>query len=256
MIMKNLGVCILGLLLFFPVVNTVADSIVIAGDSWCPFNCDPETDKQPGYMVEIAKMIFAKNGHSLKYTVLPWKRAVVECRQGKITGVIGGYLEDTPDFIFPHNELAMIGFSFFVPKNSLWTYKDVSSLSKIKLGVINGYAYNQEIDDYIAENQDKLWIASGEKPLMDNIKSLTNGYLDVIIESDPVFWFTAAKMGLRDRFQQAGTPVAPRKAYIAFSPAISKSKAYAQMLSDGIDAMRKSGELKNILDKYGLKDWK
>lgn len=43
--------------------------------------------------------------------------------------------------------------------------------------------------------------------------------------------------------------------YIAFSPAISQSKEYARILSEGVDTLRKSGELKTILKKYGLDDW-
>jgi len=34
------------------------------------------------------------------------------------------------------------------------------------------------------------------------------------------------------------------------------NKAIAKMLSNGIIDLRKSGELKKILDRYGVKDWK
>jgi polar amino acid transport system substrate-binding protein len=63
-------------------------------------------------------------------------------------------------------------------------------------------------------------------------------------------------MGDKDRFRSAGTFGAPSKIYIAFSPANHKSKEYARILSEGIVSLRASGELKEILGKYGLDDWK
>jgi len=62
-------------------------------------------------------------------------------------------------------------------------------------------------------------------------------------------------MGVRNRFRSAGIAVIPRKAFIAFSPAVPESKKYAQMLSKGIQSLRRSGELDKILGKYGQKDW-
>jgi len=96
----------------------------------------------------------------------------------------------------------------------------------------------------------------GDKPLERNIKKLVAGRVTVVIEASPVFMYYATKLGVQDKVRFAGTAVEPQKAYIAFSPKHPKSKEYAKMLSDGIDAMRKSGELKKILEKYGLKDWK
>ena len=44
--------------------------------------------------------------------------------------------------------------------------------------------------------------------------------------------------------------------FISFAPGHPKSQEYAKILDLGMAEMRKSGRLKVILARYGLKDWK
>ncbi len=246
-------------ILCLPFSNAIADKIVIAGDIWCPFNCENDSAK-PGYMVEIAQKVFTGAGHSVEYTVLPWERAVQECRDGKLSGIIGAYVADAPDFIYPKNELGRNSDSIFVLKEKNWIYRDMSSLSGITIGVIKGYAYaSEELNNYIkknSSNQKIIQLSYGDSALEMSIKKMAGGRLDAIVESPAVFWYMANKMGMKNRLKLAGNLSSPKKVYIAFSPAEPKSKEYARILSDGIDELRKSGELKKILNRYGLDDWK
>ncbi|MEQ1790535.1 MAG: hypothetical protein ABL857_08835, partial [Rickettsiales bacterium] len=61
--MKSLFVILLAILVT-PLTNAHAaeqTTINIVADEWCPFNCDPESDK-PGYVIELAKEIFKPYG--------------------------------------------------------------------------------------------------------------------------------------------------------------------------------------------------
>ncbi len=246
-------------ILFFSLIslNAHADRITIVSDEWCPINCKPGSEK-PGFMVEFAQQIFIKAGHQLEYIQEPWERAVAESRKGEHTGIIGAYQGDAPDFIFPENEQAMIGNSFFVGKDKPWIYTGIDSLSKVNLGIIRGYDYGKEINDYIQANKDTLKVQAngGEDALEKNIKKLLAGRIDAIIENNYVFSFKINQMGVADKFKLAGVAIKPDKAYIAFSPANPKSKEYAEILSKGMEELRKSGELAAIMKKYGLQDWK
>ena len=44
--------------------------------------------------------------------------------------------------------------------------------------------------------------------------------------------------------------------FMAFSPAKDSSKKYSQIFDEGLVELRKSGKLQEILDRYGVKDWK
>lgn len=235
-----------------------SEKIVIAGDSWCPFNCDEESSNK-GYMVEIAQAVFSAKGYDVEYRVLPWVRALKLCRSGKIDGVIGAYKEDAPDFIFPEVELGMVGFSAFVRIDDSWEYKGINSLSSMVLGVISGYAYSDEVNGYIDANHkkmNKIQLMSGDSALENNIKKLEAGRIDVTIEADSVFWYTASQLGIKSKFKKAGLIIEPEQAYIAFSPALDSSSDFAKILSQGIVSLRASGQMQKILDKYGLSDWK
>ncbi len=246
------------LYLLFIHVPLYAAHIIIAADNWCPVNCRANSE-QEGFMIDIAKKIFGRAGHTVEYENIPWNRTLKMVREGKIHGAVGAYYKDCPDFIFPENELAMIGFSIFTQKNRNWTYTGISSLEEITLGVIAGYSYLDEIDAYISRhrnNAEKIQIIHGANPLERNIKKLLAGRLDAIIATEPVFWYLAHRMEVNGQVRVGGVAVKPEKAYIAFSPALPQSEKYAEILSAGIAELRKSGELKQILSKYGLEDWK
>ncbi|MBF0120992.1 MAG: transporter substrate-binding domain-containing protein [Desulfobacterales bacterium] len=243
------------LLFVFPLY---ADTIIIASDNWCPISCEPNSD-QEGFMVDIAKIVFKKEGHKVEYKNIPWNRTLEMARKGIINGVIGVYIEDCPDFIFPKNELAMIGFNIFVQKGNSWTYNGISSLEEINLAIIADYSYGNEVDSYIKKNKNKssrLQIMYGDAPFKQNIMKLLMGRVDALIETDAVFWYTANKLKVTNQLKTAGVVTKPKESYIAFSPALPTSKVYAEILSNEIIKLRKSGELEKILIKYGLTDWK
>lgn len=246
------GVLIFSIFLFASqFTNCKADTIILAADLWCPINCDT-ADAYQGIMVELAEIIFAKAGHTVDYRIMPWSRAIDDARNGKIAGIIGAFMGDAPDFIFPQNELLKIsGDSFFVKKGNKWQYKDMSSLSSITLGVIQDYDYGIEMNEHI-KNSKNIFVIGGSNPLERLNKMLMTNRIDVIIESPPVFWHTANTMDLKDSVIYAGQISEPEKCFISFSPKIPKSKEYADILSKGILDIKKSGEYQKLFAKYGL----
>ena len=244
----------LGLLSMSGWVN--AERIIIAADIWCPFNCQPNSE-QPGFMVEIAQRVFTEHGHEVQYVEMGWERAIHEARQGNIHAVIGAYKGDAPDFVFPDQEMALVGNTFFALKETPWRYDSIDSLKKVNLGIIKGYDYGEELKEHIDQNKGgRVFALVGDNPLQRGIKMLTAGRLDTVIEGAQVFWHTASQLGLQDHFVVAGQAGELNRSYIAFSPKIESSNNYAELLSEGISRLRVSGELGRILHKYGLSDWR
>lgn len=230
--------------------------VTVAADSWYPFNGEPG-DAKPGYVVEILKSVFEKNGAKVEYTVLPWKRAVADVEQGKIAGVIGAMKSDTPDFTFPEETIGLNDVSFFVKQGSPWKFEGIDSLKGKRLGVCNGYSYNEKLDAYIKANLGAaVDEASGDAPIIQNIKKLNAGRIDTCVEVATVFWANVEKAGLKkEDFVQVGTDGTPNPMYVSFSPKKEESKKLAAQFSEGIKALRSSGDLAKIMEKYGLKDW-
>lgn len=234
-----------------------ADVITLRADEWCPYNCAEDSDK-PGYGVEIAKEIFAKAGHTLEYKNMAWARALEECRKGGIMAVIGAARKEAPDFVFPQETIAVVDNTFAVKKGNAWRYAGTASLEKLKLGTIQGYSYDGEVGAYVeanAKDKARIDMVGGDNALEQNLKKLAAGRVDATVDAKPVLAYKLMKLGLADKVEFVGS-VDPSQTFIAFTPANPRSKDYAQILDKGMAEMRASGRLKQILDRYGVPDWK
>jgi polar amino acid transport system substrate-binding protein len=241
-------------------VTARAESITIAADLWCPYNCDPKSD-HPGYQVELARKAFAKHGIDVDYIVLPWSRAIDETRKGKYAGVFGTSVSNTPDFVFPQVPQGLAIEVFYVKKGNPWHYSGVASLKDISLGVITEYIYTDELDEYVKVHKDDpqhVQIAAGDDALDTNFKKLLASHLGTLVEDSYVSQYYITQHEIGDKVVKAGRlepSPAGDNVFIAFSPNDKNAKRYADILSEETKAMRASGELKQILASYGLKDW-
>ena len=249
-------VCAVGLLVAS--IACAGEKVSLRADTWYPYNGDPASDK-PGFMIEVAKVIFEKAGYTLDYQTKgwTWDRSIEEARKGAIDGIVGAAKEDAPDFIFPEEPMILQRMSFFVKKGNPWRYKGVESLKSVKLGIISGYSYDGVIDAYVNDNKDKetaIQALQDDNALELNLKKLQAGRIDVVIEDPAVLRLKASELGIADQFEQAGVSDDPKPQSIAFSPAKESSKKIAKILSDGIKDMRASGELQKLMAKYDLVD--
>lgn len=189
---------------------------------------------------------------------MPWERALAMTREGKNDCVVGAAKTDAPDFVYPDIPQGMDQSFAFVKKGSSWRYAGVSSLAAVKLGVVEGYSYTEELDAYIKSNQSngKVQSVTGETPLEQNLKKLQAGRVDVVLESRPVFVAMTKKLGLDGKFDEAGAVGEATELYVACSPKKDSSKKVAKLMGDGIAALRSNGKLAAILGKYGVQDWK
>lgn len=235
-----------------------AATVTLVADIYCPYNCVPGSDK-PGFMIEIAQRALAKGGHAVNYRRLPWTRAVIETRRGVYDGVVAASVDGSAgDFVFPEVPTGVNMNAFLVRKDSSWRYASIESLEQVKLGVVLNYSYETQIDAYVsAHRSDPLRIATeaGDGALAANLRKLKLGQIGALIDDKLVLEFELATSGVSHDYEFAGT-LETRSSYIAFTPSKTSSAEYAQLLSEGVTALRSSGELNHILARYGLHDWK
>lgn len=253
--MNCFKVVLVSLLTLIVVAYAGADTITLVADRWCPLNCIPKSD-EPGYVVELARKIFERSGHSIDYILFPWKRAILMTREGQFNGIIGAMREEAEDFIFPSEDVGLRASDFFVRKGNPWRFENIDSLKKVRLGAILDYSYSMELDAYIRDNPNKVDVISGDDAIQKSLKKLAAGRIDVFLDQRDVITFTAGKLGLSDQIEFAGSNNLFDPIYIAFSPANPKSAEYAAILARGIRDFRDSGELAKIMARYGLIDWK
>lgn len=234
-----------------------ADVIELRSDLWCPYSCDPKTER-PGFMVEIAKEIFEKAGHKVNYKSVNWARAIAETREGKIHGIIGASRADAPDFIIPKRPQGQSTNFYWANHDERWEYKKLDSVKGKKIGVINSYSYSDEIDQAIHDKNPSFVIVSGEDALAKMIRMTEAKRLDAFIENPYVlnYWLKGMRQ-YNEKFKKVSKNITvDSDLFVAFSPINPNSKKYAEILSQGMDDLRKNGKLQIILQKYGLTDWK
>jgi polar amino acid transport system substrate-binding protein len=252
-------VMLMGLTLLPVVVRAETETITIVADRWCPYNCEPGSER-PGVMIEIAQKAFAKHNISIEYLVLPWTRALDETRKNKYTAVGRAGREDAPDFVFPSVAQGHMNNVFYVKKGNPWRYTDVASLEKVSLGVIADYSYSEVVDAYIMAHKNEpkfVQVITGDGALDINVKKLIAGRIGAMIDEENVIRYYLSQHDVANQVERAGSIPASKKddLFIAFSPKEPKAKIYANILAKETKEMRKSGELKKILATYNLTDW-
>jgi polar amino acid transport system substrate-binding protein len=228
-----------------------ADEISLMADIWCPYNCEPGS-KNPGIFIEVATQALEAKGHKVKYSILPWARALADARAGKITGVVGAGEADKEG-------LEMVDYMgessncFFVPKGSKWTFQGAASLENITFAAITDYTYSDEIDGYIADkkNAKRVDVIGGDDALEKNIKKVASSRVDAFIEDTNVTNYTAAKLGVADKIQQAGCAKSV-KISAAFSKKNPKAKEYQKIVNDHLAAIKKDGRFDALKKKYKM----
>ena len=234
-----------------------ADVITVRADTWCPFNCAPNSSK-PGYMIEILQQTLGKKGHTIDYQEMNWARAITATRAGKFNAIVGATKTEVPDFVFPALSLGNAASCFYVlPKNN-WQYAGIESLDTAVVGVVRDYTYDDDgdFDKYVKShdnNPKRIEVISGDAPLERNLSKLTDGRISTLIEVDAAFQYHLRTLKKPLLVKKAGC-LKSGSIHVAFSPTQAQSKVYAQMVSDGLIELRKSGALKKILSKYGIED--
>ncbi|QCU90570.1 substrate-binding periplasmic protein [Thiomicrorhabdus sediminis] len=235
-----------------------SDTLRIATDEWCPYDCIPSQNQgKVGYIGDLLTETMKARGHEVEFVEVSYSRGLQLVREGKLDGTMACFREEAPDFVFPDLALGKSNSTFFSHKNSNWRYTGKDSLEQAKMiGIIKGYDYvDPTVMDYINQNPKNVLAITGEKPLERLLEMLTNGRLTAIIEDKSVLEYKAKQIGKSEQVKVSGTTNVVIDVYSSFSPKNPKSAEYAKILSEETQKMRKDGRLKKLLDRYGIQDW-
>jgi polar amino acid transport system substrate-binding protein len=250
------------LIIFFVTKNDAFATLIrVSGDNWCPFTC--QNSDSPGYIVEIGQKILSKKNILLEFNLQPWPKAVRESMVGKIDALAGASRPDGSHLVFP---LEAQG----IQKSCIWEgkkntqLKDISNTEGLRgkrIGIVKGYSYGEPIDTILSSPALKK--KSGiifeevvsENPTLQLQILSEQGNIDGFIESDAVLHMEAKIRGWETLPREVFC-ISPIEVYIAFSDKNKQANQMAFWLTQGMKDIRKSGELKKILEKYGVKDWK
>lgn len=207
----------------------------------------------PGILIEATNEILQPTDYQAEYLTTNWARSIKKVRHGLVDGLISAYRSDAPDLIFTQQPFMLSHTCFFVDNSSDWQYRSIKDLHSRNIAFMNGYSYGPAINQYIANNeltgQRNLVRISGLNAESRRLMLLEIGRVDTILEDNRVFAYILKDAKLPPRFKQAGC-LEGQNLHIGFSPKIEKANLLADMISDGIMRLKRSGRLQQLIDKY------
>jgi len=248
-------------LFIFFVAQAQQDKILTFRKStqWCPYECDEaKNNQQSGFIADIVRIVFTARGYQVKFDTSPIKRGYLLVRNGSLTGILGLYKSDAPDFIYNTLPIGRSVNEFIVRANDTWRYENIDSLLLLEnkgLTIAKGVSYPQ-FDTFILENPHKVTKITGYTTLERTIKMITLGYTQTLYEDKLVLQYLAHQTNWTKALKYAGSDHVFTDVFVGFSPVYpAKSQELAKMLDLGIAELRNSGQLDEILKRYNIEDW-
>lgn len=226
-------------------------TLVIAADIWCPVNCDPAGSEQ-GLAIEMAREIFEPQGYSLTYKILPWTRAILEAKRGRVDIIPGGAKEETEGLLLGQQKIFDSETSIYALALSSFKYAGLASLQKKHIGTIQGYTYDDRLLDLFAKNEGYIEAVSSENGFEINFKKLKAGRLDAMVETSAVMDYNLRLRGAQNEVVLLDSIGPPEEIFMAFSPLNPQARELASLYDRGVAELRHSGKLAKLYAKYHI----
>ena len=243
---------LLGLLLGLTSIVAVAETISVRADYWYPINGDPAAPR-PGFAIEILDEIWSADGYQLDYQLDPsWADSLASVRSADIDCVVGAYVTDAPDLLFPEQHLIIDENSFFVRDDDEWQFAGLESLEGARLAVSEADSYGEALDEWIRANPEQVHVGLGDGALDDNLRALVTGEVSVLVESTLVMSARLEEGEVEHLVRRAGVAPDRQAVYVACAPDSDSSSRYLESFDAGMPALRESGRLAEILQRYSI----
>jgi polar amino acid transport system substrate-binding protein len=235
-----------------------ARAIVLTSDDSPPYAiASPGEGGREGFMIDVARAVFGKEGIAVRISFLPYMRSIQEVREGRADGVLLVAEASAPGLVFLKNPISREKVAFFVRKGSPWSYEGVKSLERMRIATGFGFDFaDPEIGEFIkrasAETPAMVQLISGADVNVRNFQKLLSGRVDVVIATETIGTYVAKQEGIFDRVEIAGRSKADIVAQTGFDPRNPAAAGYADMLSRGVAELVRSGGMAEIKARYGL----
>lgn len=244
-------VTLLGLSLLTGASHGAGPTLNFVTQSFAPFSYE-EAGRAAGPTVEIMQAICDKAAVSCQFSVVPWRRAMVDVEDGLADGLfpILPDSEREKTYIFS-NPLVATAYSFFVPANSNWVYKSPADLSGMTIGVFGPSGTANTLQGVVAQSKDvRTELELNNLTAFRKLLGGRYGERAAVIANRDV-----GRMLLKQENIGEGKLAGDLKPIsYSFGMSRKKSTSAAQIaaLNKALGELHKSGKIKEILDQYGL----
>jgi len=242
----------IGVVVVLIIIGSVGSSL-IASQAWAEevitvatLEYAPWTGKNlkfNGFVNHVITEAFRHKGFSVKFTYLPWKRAVMETKNGNYSALSYVYLsKDREKEFYLSDPISTEKIVFFhLQSNPIKNWKTLDDLKEYKFGVTRGYTYTKEFWQAVESKRLKVEVADSDK---QNFKKLFAGRID-IFPSGFVNGYSLLQKefgaGKSHLLAYHPKPLSETTGHLAFSRRRQNSESLRQVFNQGLAELKEAG---------------
>lgn len=219
--------------------------LTVAGSTWSPYTDESRPGK--GVAAEIVTVTLERAGYAPKIVIEAWPRTLEGAKIGVYDAIIAAFrtLEREERFAFSQPYLRN-EVKFIKRKNRRIEYETLADLKGLLIGVVRGYAYEDEFDS------SRQLVKVQNNHVIQNLLKLRQGQLDLTLDDR---WVLLHEIGqympsAAAELEFLPKPLAVRPLHFVVS---RKRPDHDKIIADfnrAYAAMQADGTLKEILDKH------
>ena len=204
--------------------------------------------KDHGFVNHVIAEAFQRKGYAVKFTYLPWKRAVAEAEDGKYSALSYVYWsKDWEKDFFLSDPISEEKIVFFhLKSNPIKDWKTLEDLKNYKFGATRGYTYTKEFWDAAKTRRLKVDVTNSD---VQNFKKLLAGRIDIfpsgLVNGESILRkeFDANKSDLLSFHPK---PLSKTTGHLAFSRNRKNSESLVRIFNQGLAELKNKG----LYDKF------
>jgi len=229
-------------------------------DSYCPFTCDISKDGQYGLVVDIFKAVTAMNGMTYRDVEVPSNRKYIalDADVSNVTTVWSTNRKAISSVVLAKEAIVASRWATATKNDADFTFRKLDDLDRVRLIASSTLDHSQEFAGYLATGTEsnRVIILHGMDIENRALQMLLLGRGYAFLASMIPLGYAVKKLDFSNRVTITHSPYFPTAyVYPGFSKNNPKAQQYADMMTNGIRELRKTGRLAKILAAYGVADW-
>jgi polar amino acid transport system substrate-binding protein len=206
--------------------------------------------KSNGFVNHVISEAFQRRGYTVKFTYLPWKRAVTETKNGQYSALSYAYWSKDREKEFflsdPISEEKIV--LFHLKSNPIKDWKTLDDLKNYKFGATRGYTYTVEFWKAAESKRLKVDVTNTDK---QNFKKLLAGRIDIfpsgLVNGNSILQkeFDASKSHLLSFHPK---PLSKTTGHLAFTKSRKNSESLLRIFNQGLAKLKQEGLFDKFMD--------
>lgn len=235
------------LVLLFNSLETRARTVEIGTGFWPPYL--DQSAEGGGYLARLIRDAFATQGIQVRFTYVPWSRALAMTRSGQFDA--SAVWSCTPtretDFFFSR-PLYPFRYVLFHRKGDGFSWSSINDWAGLRMGLTQDYAYGPKIATAIAQRLVKPDITTSDRA---NFQKLLLGRID-LFPMDPLTGFAMLSEtfdpGALERITFDPHPVRIAWYHLMFARGSDQEKALRDAFDTGLALLIENGRYQQLVD--------